>query len=199
MNFLGPYPYQDGLVLPAGCAHTMATPAGTKTLREFYKTLMKITVFVSVVAATAVLVVGCKQKSETETQVQKTEAQTTTTSQDLKQAVTEQAAAVQKAATEASAQIATQAKEAAAAAQATGNQAVAAVQTQAQTLIDKAKSLVTDKKYQDALNTLQQLSNLKLTPEQEKVVTDLKTQIQKLLASQGMTNAAGALGNLLGK
>jgi hypothetical protein len=160
---------------------------------------MKITVIASLVAATAVLVVGCKQKSETETQVQKTEAQTTTTSQDLKQAVTEQAAAVQKAATEASAQIATQAKEAAAAAQATGNQAVAAVQTQAQTLIDKAKSLVTDKKYQDALNTLQQLSNLKLTPEQEKVVTDLKTQIQKLLASQGMTNAAGALGNLLGK
>src|SRR5215218_860977 len=49
---------------------------------------------------------------------------------------------------------------------------VDAMKAEAQTLIDKAKSLVTDKKYEDALNSLKELSNLSLSPEQQKTVDD---------------------------
>ncbi|HWQ92825.1 MAG TPA: hypothetical protein VN673_14205 [Clostridia bacterium] len=66
--------------------------------------------------------------------------------------------------------------------------ATASADSQVQALIEKAKGLVTNKQYQDALTTLQQLGNLKLTPAQEKVVTDLKTQIQSALASSGLNN-----------
>lgn len=52
----------------------------------------------------------------------------------------------------------------------------------AQTVIDKATALVTDKKYADALNSLQGLSGLKLTPEQQKLVDGLKAQIEKGMA-----------------
>jgi hypothetical protein len=69
---------------------------------------------------------------------------------------------------------------------------------QAQGLIDKAKGLVSNEKYQEALNSLQQLTNMKLTPEQQKMVDDLKAQIQTALAKAAGTNAASALGNILG-
>jgi hypothetical protein len=74
-----------------------------------------------------------------------------------------------------------------------------AVKAEAQTLIDKAKGLVTDEKYEDALASLKQLSNLTLNAEQQKTVDNLKAQIQKLMASQVVTNATSALGNLLNK
>lgn len=62
----------------------------------------------------------------------------------------------------------------------------------AQELIDKAKALVSDKKYQDALAALKQTANLKLTPEQQKLVDDLKATITTALGSSGV-------GNLLNK
>ena len=64
----------------------------------------------------------------------------------------------------------------------------------AQGLITKAQSLVADKQYQPALDTLQKLSSFKLTDAQQKVVDDLKAQIQKLMAANPAAAANGLLG-----
>ena len=75
---------------------------------------------------------------------------------------------------------------------------VKAAQQQAQGLIDQSKTYVSEKKYQEALGSLSQLTNLKLTPEQQKLVDDLKAQIQSALAKATATDPAAALGGALG-
>ncbi len=86
--------------------------------------------------------------------------------------------------------------------QAAATQAVASATstatTQVQGLIEKAKGLVSNQKYQDALTVVQQLSSLQLTPDQQKLVDGLKAQIQSALAASATSNAASALGNILG-
>lgn len=77
------------------------------------------------------------------------------------------------------------------------NTAVADASAKAGQLIEQARSLVAQNKFTEALNSLQQLGGLKLTPEQEKLVASLKEQIQKALASkpaaETATEAAGSL------
>jgi len=121
-------------------------------------------------------------------------------------AAKETAAAVAEQARVAATNAAAQVKTAAATATAEAQKAVAAAKTtattaladatkqadsaktsvtaQAQALIDKAKVLVTEKKYQDALASLQQLTGFQLTTEQQKMVADLKTTIQSALNSE---------------
>ena len=76
--------------------------------------------------------------------------------------------------------------------------AASATSAQVQGLIDKAKGLVTDQKYQEALNVVQQLSSQKLTAEQQTLVDGLKAQIQAALAKATGADAASALGGALG-
>jgi outer membrane PBP1 activator LpoA protein len=76
---------------------------------------------------------------------------------------------------------------------------VKAAEQQAQGLIDQAKTYVSEKKYQEALSSLSQLTNLKLTAEQQKMVDDLKAQIQSALAKATTADPAAALGGALKK
>jgi len=90
-------------------------------------------------------------------------------------------------------------KEAKAAATTAANAAVADVTARANGLIEQAKTLISETKYSDALNVIQQLSSMKLTPEQEKIVASLKEQIQKAMAALPTGDGASAVGNLLKK
>ena len=65
---------------------------------------------------------------------------------------------------------------------------------QVQALLDHAKALTANQKYQDALATLTELYNTKLTPEQKQKADDLKVQIESAMAQK----AASSLGNILG-
>jgi len=105
---------------------------------------------------------------------------------ELQQGATAVAEQVQDAARKAAATVQTQA---AAAAQ--------AAQSQFQTVIDQVKGLMAEKKYNEALQVIQQkIAGLKLTPEQQKLIDGLKEQIQKALASSAVNDASKTVGDL---
>jgi hypothetical protein len=80
------------------------------------------------------------------------------------------------------------------AALATTNQLASAATNQVQALLDQAKKLTSNQKYQEALATLTQLYNTKLTPEQKQKADNIKAQVEAGLAQK----AASTLGNILG-
>ena len=79
--------------------------------------------------------------------------------------------------------------------------AAAEEQSRIQGLIDTAKNLAEQNKYTEALNTLNELVNVKLSPEQQAIVDTLKATIQKQVAQAATDKAAstaqGAVGNVL--
>lgn len=75
--------------------------------------------------------------------------------------------------------------------------AVSAAKAKADTIISQAKSFINDQKYSDALDALNKLSSMALTPEQQKTVDDLKAQVKQLMA--GGTNTLNAAKSLFGK
>jgi|SRR5690242_2976816 len=76
-------------------------------------------------------------------------------------------------------------------------EAIRAAQIKVDGMIAQAKSFIADKRYDAALEALNQLSGMALTPEQQKTVDDLKAQVKKLTA--GDADAANAAKNLIGK
>jgi hypothetical protein len=171
------------------------------------KTHTRITHSIMGVAAGAALLfaTGCGNSEQPAGDTTKTTSPSASEAPQTAQPPMPAAAEAQK--TVEAAEPATQEAQAAAAAtaqqtaSAASNQAVTAVaasMTEVQSLIEKAKGLVTDEKYKDALTVVQQLSGLRLTPEQRSLVDGLKAQIQTALAKSTAPDAASALGNVLG-
>jgi hypothetical protein len=77
--------------------------------------------------------------------------------------------------------------------------AAADVSAQAQAVIDKVKEHVANKDYTGAMSSLKELSAMKLTPDQQTVVDDLKAQVQKALAGAATPDLGKSAGDLLGK
>lgn len=128
---------------------------------------------------TVVALAGCEKKTETMPDVPTTNTVATVTAPEADTA--DKAVTM---ATEASNQIA-----------ATATNVVNSATTQFDDLVGKAKAYIADKKYTDALAAINSLSNLTLTPEQQKIVDDLKAEVKKLMSG----SAADAAKNLLGK
>jgi hypothetical protein len=78
------------------------------------------------------------------------------------------------------------------------NQALASATNQVQALLEQAKTLTANQKYQDALGYVTQLYNTKLTPDQKQQVDALKAQIQSAMAEKAESQATSVLGGFLG-
>ena len=145
---------------------------------------MKKIQILALVAVVALIATGCKKETPVEKAVSETK---------------EAAGSVADAAKNLAGNAADAVKEAAGKAKEAGEKAVAAATDKAQELIDKAKSLVSEGKYQDALTSLNGLSSLSLSESQQKAVDSLKSQIQEAISKKTLTDGANAVGDMLKK
>jgi hypothetical protein len=107
-------------------------------------------------------------------------------------ALSEGAQKATETAKEAAEQAQAQAQAAKAAAKEAATKAAADAQAQAQGIIDNAKGLLAEKKFDQVTPILSQLQGLKLTPEQQQAVADLKAELAKLLkAAPGTPGVPG--------
>ena len=63
--------------------------------------------------------------------------------------------------------------------------------------LGEVKTLVDEKKYQEASAKLAEMANVQLTPQQQELVEKLKAEIQKGLSGQAVDSGKKALGGLL--
>jgi hypothetical protein len=146
---------------------------------------MKINNLISSIAmcAAVAVVAGCSKSSETPPAPESTGGTTTTAP-----ATTVKDTAVKAVDT---------AKEVTSQAVTAATTAASKATAQFNDLVGKAKTFIADKKYTEALDALNKLSGVVLTPEQQKTVDDLKAQAKKLLSSG--TGAVDAAKSLFGK
>ncbi len=82
---------------------------------------------------------------------------------------------------------------------ATASDAASGTTAQIQSWFDKIKGLINEKKYADALTALSQPPVANLTADQQKLVDQLKAQVQSLMAKQSTDEGLKAVGGLLNK
>lgn len=80
----------------------------------------------------------------------------------------------------------------------TAKKAISEANAKAQELLTQAQNLVSDKKYEEASSLFQKLSDFELTPEQQKMLDELKAVVQKAMESEAVKEGTKAIGNMLG-
>jgi outer membrane PBP1 activator LpoA protein len=80
----------------------------------------------------------------------------------------------------------------------TAKQVISEANAKAQEILTQAQALVGEEKYEEAGNLLQKLADLELTPEQQKMLDNLKATIQKAMESGAVKEGAKAIGGMMG-
>lgn len=175
--------------------------------------MKKLTSFSISLAACSVALLsqGCTKQEEPSAPAASGSATVTTTpspqpQQPTPPPLTDLQAAATNAATDAQALAQKQAAEAQAAldksaadAQKAAETAAASTQDQIKALFEKIKGQIAEKKYAEATLSLNEVSQLKLTTEQQGWVEQMKAQVQKAMTSQALPEAAKSLDGFLNK